>query len=41
MRLRRELIRYLELYNYDRAHNGRLTKGRTPAEVLGASKMWK
>jgi transposase InsO family protein len=41
MGLRRELERYLVLYNYDRAHNGRLTKGRTPAEVLGAARMWR
>lgn len=41
MGLRRELERYLWEYNFDRAHNGRLTKGRTPAEVLGAAKMWK
>ena len=41
MGLRRELERYLRLYNYDRAHNGRLTRGRTPAEVLGAAKMWR
>jgi len=41
MGLGRELARYLQLYNYDRAHNGRLTKGRTPAEVLGAAKMWR
>jgi hypothetical protein len=40
MGLRRELERYLALYNYDRAHNGRLTKGRTPAEVFGAAKMF-
>jgi len=40
MGLRRELERYLELYNYDRTHNGRLTKGRTPAEVFGAAKMF-
>ena len=40
MGLRRELQRYLELYNYDRRHNGRLTKGRTPAEVFGAAKMF-
>ena len=33
MGLRRELERYLVYYNYDRAHNGRLTQGRTPAEV--------
>jgi transposase InsO family protein len=41
MGLRRELERYLWEYNFDRAHNGRLTKGRTPAEVLGAAKMWR
>ena len=39
--LRRDLERYLWEYNFDRAHRGCLTKGRTPAEVLGASKMWK
>ena len=27
--------RYLECYNYDRAHNGHLPKGRIPAQVLG------
>jgi transposase InsO family protein len=41
MGLRRELVRYLEIYNHDRAHNGRLTRGRTPAEVLGAAKMFR
>ena len=41
MGLRRELERYLRLYNYDRTHNGRLTQGRTPAEVFGAAKMWR
>jgi len=41
MGLRRELERYLQLYNYDRAHNGRHTRGRTPAEVLGAAKMYR
>lgn len=40
MGLRRELQRYLALYNYDRTHNGRLTQGRTPAEVFGAAKMF-
>ena len=39
--LRRELERYLELYNFDRTHNGRHTRGRIPAEVLGAAKMWR
>jgi transposase InsO family protein len=39
--LRRELERYLQLYNYDRTHNGRHTKGRIPAQVLGAAKMWR
>jgi len=41
MGLRRELVRYLQIYNFDRAHNGRLTRGRTPAEVLGAAKMFR
>jgi transposase InsO family protein len=35
----RDLDSYLEYYNYDRAHTGRHTKGRTPAQVLGARKM--
>ncbi len=39
--LRRELERYLKHYNCDRTHNGRLTKGRIPAEVLGAAKMYR
>ena len=39
--LRKDLALYLEYYNFDRAHNGRLTKGRIPAQVLGASKMWR
>jgi transposase InsO family protein len=38
--LRRELRRYLEYYNYDRAHTGRLTRGRIPADIVyGAAKM--
>ncbi len=36
--LRRDLEAYLGYYNYDRAHTGRHTKGRTPAEVIGARK---
>lgn len=39
--LRRELERYLEHDNFDHTHNGRLTKGRIPAEVLGATKMYR
>ena len=38
--LREELRRYLRYYNTDRAHTGRLTRGRTPEEVLGAAKMF-
>jgi len=38
--LRLDLRRYLKLYNTDRAHNGRLTKGRTPEQVIGKQKMW-
>jgi transposase InsO family protein len=38
--LRRELERFLWLYNTDRAHNGRITRGRTPDEVLGKATMW-
>jgi transposase InsO family protein len=37
--LERDLDEYLHYFNYDRAHNGRLTKGRVPADiVLGARK---
>jgi transposase InsO family protein len=38
--LRRELERFVETYNTDRAHTGRITKGRTPDEVLGKAAMW-
>jgi len=38
--LRRELEQFVWTYNTDRAHNGRITKGRTPDEVLGKAKMW-
>ena len=38
--LRRELVRYLEEYNFDRVHHGRLTQGRIPADIVyGARKM--
>jgi transposase InsO family protein len=38
--LRRELRSYLRYYNHDRAHNGRLTRGRIPADIVyGANKM--
>jgi transposase InsO family protein len=38
--LQRELDACLNLYNHHRAHTGRLTQGRTPAElVYGARKM--
>ena len=38
--LKRELERYLAYYNTDRAHTGRLTRGRIPADIVyGASKM--
>lgn len=38
--LRLDLQRYLRYYNTDRAHTGRLTRGRTPEEVIGKEKMW-
>ena len=38
--LRHDLRRYLRYYNLDRAHTGRLNRGRTPDEVLGHAKMW-
>ncbi|MBV8988695.1 MAG: hypothetical protein JO372_09065 [Solirubrobacterales bacterium] len=38
--LRRDLNEYLTYYNTDRAHTGRHTKGRVPAEIVyGARKM--
>jgi transposase InsO family protein len=38
--LRRDLDEYLRYYNRDRAHTGRLTKGRVPADIVfGAHKM--
>jgi transposase InsO family protein len=38
--LERDLSSYLAHYNHDRAHTGRLTRGRTPAElVYGAAKV--
>ena len=38
--LRRDLGEYLRYYNRDRAHTGRLTKGRVPADIVfGARKM--
>ncbi|HZC14234.1 MAG TPA: integrase core domain-containing protein [Thermoleophilaceae bacterium] len=37
--LRRDLEEYLETYNFDRAHTGRLTQGRVPADIVfGAPK---
>jgi transposase InsO family protein len=37
--LGRDLDEYLETYNFDRAHTGRLTKGRVPADIVfGARK---
>ena len=38
--LRRDLNRYLIYYNTDRAHTGRWTNGQTPAQVIGANKMY-
>jgi transposase InsO family protein len=38
--LKRELADYLAYYNNDRAHTGRLTRGRIPADIVyGARKM--
>lgn len=38
--LQRDLERYLRYYNEERIHTGRWTRGRTPAQVIGAEKMW-
>jgi len=38
--LRRDLEHYLAYYNFERAHTGRLTRGRIPAEIVyGARKV--
>lgn len=38
--LKRDLEEYLRYYNFDRAHTGRLTKGRVPGDIVfGARKM--
>jgi hypothetical protein len=38
--LKRDLDEYLDEFNFDRAHNGRLTKGRVPGDIVfGAGKM--
>ena len=38
--LARDLVQYLGYYNFDRAHTGRLTKGRVPGEIVyGARKV--
>ena len=38
--LERDLKQYLGYYNFDRAHTGRLTKGRVPGEIVyGARKV--
>jgi transposase InsO family protein len=38
--LRRDLTDYLHYYNHERAHTGRLTRGRIPADIVyGARKM--
>jgi hypothetical protein len=38
--LKLDLERYLRYDNTERAHTGRRTRGRTPAEVLGKAKLW-
>ena len=38
--LKRDLERYLRFYNFERAHTGRLSRGRIPAEIVyGAPKV--
>jgi hypothetical protein len=38
--LARDLQTYMTYYNNDRVHNGRLTRGRIPADIVhGAHKM--
>jgi transposase InsO family protein len=38
--LKRDLERYIDAYNLDQPHHGRLTQGRIPADIVyGANKM--
>jgi len=38
--LKRDLARYVDDYNFERVHNGRLTRGRIPADIVyGAAKV--
>jgi len=38
--LKRDLDRYVDEYNFRRVHNGRLTRGRIPADIVyGANKI--
>ena len=38
--LKRDLAHYIDDYNFRRTHNGRLTRGRIPGEIVyGASKV--
>jgi transposase InsO family protein len=39
-RLKRDLAQYVDEYNFQRVHNGRLTHGRIPADIVyGAHKV--
>jgi hypothetical protein len=38
--LKRDLAHYIDEYNFRRVHNGRLTRGRIPADIVyGANKV--
>lgn len=39
--LQRELKRYLAYYNYDGVHDGRLTRGRIPADIVYGAARWR
>jgi transposase InsO family protein len=36
--LERDLDEYLNYFNFDRAHTGRLTKGRVPADIVSGAR---
>ena len=38
--LARDLKECLRYYNYDQAHTGKWTRGRTPEQVIGKNKIW-
>jgi hypothetical protein len=38
--LKRDLEQWLRFYDFERAHTGRLTRGRIPAEIVYGARKW-